>query len=107
MSDESPMGTLEHHALFYIRCLHFICFNLKSCGDGSTMKPQDPFPTSERDFVLSDADAKKVAAVEKAWHQRAASITKKKKQKSTNYHNYRVHSCSTGHLQRNASQICC
>ena len=47
------------------------------------MKPQDPFPACERDFVLSDADAKKVATVEKAWHQGVASITKKK-QKSTN-----------------------
>lgn len=32
------------------------------------MKPQDPFPACERDFVRSDADAKKVATVEKAWH---------------------------------------
>ena len=47
------------------------------------MKPQDTFPACERDFALSDADAKKVATVEKAWHQGVASITKKK-QKSTN-----------------------
>jgi len=68
------------HSSTFVACTSFAStiFNLKSCGDGSTMKPQDPFPTSERDFVLSDADAKKVAAVEKAWHQRAASITKKK-----------------------------
>jgi hypothetical protein len=85
MSDDSALGTPEHHALFFIRVLYVVCFHVKSRGDGSSMKPCEPFPGYERDMVMSDALAKKLQSVEKNWAAGFKSVTCKRAENGVNY----------------------
>ena len=84
MSDDSALGTPEHHALFFIRVLYVVCFHVKSRGDGSTMTPCEPFPSAEHGMVMSDAFAKSLVTIEKNWVASLKSIARKRAEKGVN-----------------------
>ena len=85
MSDDSALGTPEHHALFFIRVLYVVCFHVKSRGDGSTMTPCEPFPSAEHGMVMSDAFAKSLVTIEKNWVASLKSIARKRAEKGRDY----------------------
>jgi hypothetical protein len=48
------------------------------------MKPSEPFPSAERDMVMSDALAEKLVTIEKNWVASLKSIARKRAEKGVN-----------------------